>query len=561
MSRHDTSLKWTVAVILAAALVYLVGNWSVSLWDRDEPRYAQTSRQMLASGDWVVPKLLDEPREKKPVFIYWCQAAAMAVFGRHEVFAARLPSVVGMTLTLIVLATVLSRTIGPRRALWTTFIFATSALTIIVAKLCITDGVLIPFIVVAQLCLYALWSGARGWPIVLACALAVGCGLLTKGPVVPAVMLMTLLALGGLRWMDRRTRALTPAVSRTTGRGSIGSAASKWLVGIFIALGIYTTWGIPIEKRLPGYHVRTIKAEVLDRAAKPQEGHKGPPGYYLLTIWGTYFPWSLLLPATLISAWKRRHIPQIRFALAAVIGPWVMFEIVQTKLFHYALPMFPPLAFLTADMLIRAARKRWFGDRIFLSVVLGWGAIVALIGLGPLLATVLFGAPSMTGLTAMILLPIITAEYARQVYVYFRARRPLDAAAVMGIGVLLFMAVLFGLYLPQASYLRVSQQLAGVLKAIGATNPGAAIMIGYKETSLAFYQGGTIRPQSRNDFLMTTPPSDWPRAIVMSDAIYKRVPDDIKEKLEVVATVHGLNYAGKDADRRHIIDVHVLRRR
>ncbi len=61
-------------LILAALGVYLAGNGRVSLWDRDEPRYAQTSRQMLQTGDWVVPHLLDKVRTAKPIFIYWCQA-------------------------------------------------------------------------------------------------------------------------------------------------------------------------------------------------------------------------------------------------------------------------------------------------------------------------------------------------------------------------------------------------------------------------------------------------------------------------------------------------------
>jgi 4-amino-4-deoxy-L-arabinose transferase-like glycosyltransferase len=268
----------------------------------------------------------------------------------------------------------------------------------------------------------------------------------------------------------------------------------------------------------------------------------------------------LLLPATLISAWTHRHLPQIRFALAAVVGPWVMFEIVQTKLWHYILPIVPALAFLTADMLIRAARQREFGGRIFRWIVLAWGGLVILASIGPWLMTLLFGAPSIAGLTAMILLPIIAIEYARQIYVYFRAARPLDAAATLGIGVLVFMAVQFGLYLPNAKYLQVSKQLADLVKAVNATHPGDAIMIDYKETSLAFYQGGTIRPQSENDWLAVNPPGDWPKWIVMSDAIWKRMPDGVRDKLEVVATVHGLNYAGKDADRQHVIDVHLLRK-
>ena len=68
-------------LILAASATYLVGNGTTALWDRDEPRYAQTSRQMLQSGDWVVPHFLDLVRTAKPPMIYWCQAAAMALFG------------------------------------------------------------------------------------------------------------------------------------------------------------------------------------------------------------------------------------------------------------------------------------------------------------------------------------------------------------------------------------------------------------------------------------------------------------------------------------------------
>src|SRR3954466_4170412 len=91
------------AVVALAALVYLAGNGRVALWDRDEPRYAQTSRQMLTSGAWVVPRLYDEPRTAKPPMIYWLQAACMGVLGDNS-RAARLPSAVAMTLTLALFA-------------------------------------------------------------------------------------------------------------------------------------------------------------------------------------------------------------------------------------------------------------------------------------------------------------------------------------------------------------------------------------------------------------------------------------------------------------------------
>ena len=101
-----------ILIIAAATCVYFVGTARVALFDRDEPRYAQTSRQMLQSGDWVVPHLYDEPRTAKPVLIYWCQAIAMKLFGDNA-FAARLPSVIAMAATLVVVAVAVWKTVGP----------------------------------------------------------------------------------------------------------------------------------------------------------------------------------------------------------------------------------------------------------------------------------------------------------------------------------------------------------------------------------------------------------------------------------------------------------------
>jgi 4-amino-4-deoxy-L-arabinose transferase-like glycosyltransferase len=195
-----------VLIIVSAAAVYLIGNAGVSLWDRDEPRYAQTSRQMLRSGDWVVPRFLDKVRTAKPVFIYWCQAASMAVLGdqgNRGVFAARLPSVLAMTAVLIILAVVLWKNVGPDHTFWTVLILASSALVVWSAKACTTDAVLLLGITVAQLCLYAIWRGRASWPVIIVLATAVSQAGLTKGPVVLGVMATTLVALGGLRLIDR----------------------------------------------------------------------------------------------------------------------------------------------------------------------------------------------------------------------------------------------------------------------------------------------------------------------------------------------------------------------
>jgi 4-amino-4-deoxy-L-arabinose transferase-like glycosyltransferase len=256
----------------------------------------------------------------------------------------------------------------------------------------------------------------------------------------------------------------------------------KWTLAAILAAAVVAPWLVAIERRLPGYTMRTLRSEVFERVKSPQEGHKGPPGYYLLTVWGTYFPWSLLLPGAIVHAWRNRRVPAIRFALAAVIGPWIGFEIVQTKLPHYILPVFPPLAFLTADMLVRAARRRGDVDlksRAFARVVIVWSVVVALAGSAPWLALRAFELPKIA-VFAMIAVSLVALAYAYEVYIHFSRRRPLDAAAIMGVGMLLFVTMLYGMYLPHAPFLRISPRVAQVLIDHDATRRGDAIMIDYK---------------------------------------------------------------------------------
>lgn len=560
----------TVLILLAIAFaLYLVGNERVTLWDRDEPRYAQTSRQMLQSGDWVVPHFLDTVRTAKPVFIYWCQAASMAVFG-DTASAARLPSAIAMTATLALLAAV----IGGKRGVWTIIVLGTSIMTVWSAKSALTDAVLLLFITIAQLCIYQMWRGRFTWPTAIALGAAVGLAGLTKGPVVLGVLASTVLALASIRMAEayllkKRTAGQSPRLgtdsatlndlrpSLRSARNLMGNRVAKLAVSLVIVVAIVTPWLILVEHRYPGFLKAAIGKEVIERAGSAQEGHSGPPGYYFLTIWGTFFPWSLLLPAAIVTGWTHRRIPQIRFALAAVIGPWLMLEVVKTKLPHYLLPAYPFLAYLTADMLVRAARKR-IPDLVnpaFVKITLGWAVLVGLLGLIPWIAWRWYPLDRNTVL-AMVVFSIVAVEWGRDVYMSFRAKKPFIAAGMMAGGMAMLVAVAFIGVLPGMEFLRVSKQAADFLITNDATGPGQVIMIDYKEPTLAFYQGGSIREEWRNDFLSITQPIQWNRWIVTTSDVWATVPEDRRERLEVVKTIEGLDYAGKGK-----VSVVILRRR
>src|SRR5207253_7083636 len=147
-------------VIVSAAILYFVGSGRVSLWDRDEAWYAQTSKQMLESGDWVAPRFLDSPRYAKPILIYWCQAASMKLFG-PTALAARVPSAVAMLGTITLLAVVLKRSTGSQRASFIILIFASSAIVIASAKMCLTDSVMLFFLTATQLAMCSIYRSAR----------------------------------------------------------------------------------------------------------------------------------------------------------------------------------------------------------------------------------------------------------------------------------------------------------------------------------------------------------------------------------------------------------------
>jgi 4-amino-4-deoxy-L-arabinose transferase-like glycosyltransferase len=554
-------------VIFVAAGLYLLGNAEVSLWDRDEPRYAQTSRQMLQSGDWVAPRFLDKVRTAKPVFIYWCQASAMAVLGEQGttgVFAARLPSAVAMTIVLVVLSMVLWRAVGPERTYWTIFILASSALVIWSAKACTTDAVLLVGITVAQLCLYAIRRRRATWPIVIVLAVAISQAALTKGPVVLGILSMTLVTLGAMRlidiWIERRRGPaflpLPPGEGRGEGgvRGGNPSPVLKAFVAVAIIALLVGPWIYLVQQRESRFLGTSVAHDVLKRIAQPLEGHKGPPGYHLALIFATFFPWSLLLPLAVVLAWRNRADPQIRFALAAALGPWAMFEMVRTKLPHYMLPVFPPLAFLTADAIARCLRgeKDDLQRRGIVVGALVIGLVVVMLGVLTLLAARRFGEPVLTAAV----LTGAAVVFAAAVVMRFHQRRPRQALLALGIGVAGIYAVLFGLYLPRADFLRLSMRTADILRAAGATGPGQSVMLDYKEPSLAFYQGGTIRENSSMvlSHELLDGSASW---FVITGDVWQKTPPDVRDRTEPVGSATGLAYA----DGGRVVEVRVVRKR
>jgi 4-amino-4-deoxy-L-arabinose transferase-like glycosyltransferase len=573
-----------VLLILLAGAVYLIGNGSTQLLDRDEPRYAQCSRQMVQSGDWVVPRLYDKIRAAKPPGIYWCQATAMEIFGDNA-FAARFPSAVAMVLTLTLLGWAIWRESGCWHAIWACFILASSLLAIYCAKMSTTDSVLLLWTTVALMSIYLLWQGRGGWLVVISLSIAIAFAGLVKGPFILGVLGGTVGMLLILNVFPHRKHRLafplslretvgvsgfgeTPLLPSHPGappegdgviaipsRGmNLARAVAQTVVGLVIVAAIVCPWLYLVQHREPGF-IRASTADAMSHMEHGSEGHWGPPGYHLALIWVTFLPWSILLPLAMVLGFRNRREPLVRFALAAALGTWIFVEILGTKLPHYILSAFPALSVLVADAVIRCVRGEQpdLEKRAF--KIAGLATAIVILGLATVpwwwlafrfhdfpwavLASITCTGVAAAGIVAWL----------------FLSSRPVAGLRAMGLGSLALGAVLFGIYLPNSRPLRISSRIAQILREQSAIHPGDVQMLDYKEPSLGFYQGGTIREADR--FIPSVqyrPPV--PKYLVLTRDLWSQAMPQQRATLPIVGEpVVGLNYS----DSLRSVEVLVVR--
>lgn len=331
-----------------AALVALFAGLPVLLLlpplDRDESRYAQATSQMLESGDFVDIRFQDEPRWKKPVGIYWMQAAAVAVTSKVEnrdIAPYRIPSILGAMMAAAAVAWAGSAMFGQRAGflagamLGATFLLSTEAG---IAK---TDAMLCAAVTLSMAGLARIYLSTRAGevprrPHKLLFWLGLGLSILIKGPIGLIVIAPAMLCLSlwdrDIKWLKR-----------------LG-----WGWGLPLVALIVGPWAIAITIATDGGFWReAIAGDLAPKVAGGDEGHGVLPGLYLLIAPLLFFPATLLLPAAVSAGWHRRTEPAIRFLVCWLVPAWIIFELTPTKLAHYTLPTFGAIALLAAAALTR----------------------------------------------------------------------------------------------------------------------------------------------------------------------------------------------------------------
>jgi 4-amino-4-deoxy-L-arabinose transferase-like glycosyltransferase len=467
-------------------LLYLPGISTIPPLDRDEARFAQATRQMLETGDFLQIRFQDEARNKKPAGIYWLQALSVSAFSSPEATAIwpyRLPSLLGgMAAVLLILAlgTALFREVAePRRIAAIAAVLLASALGVVAeAHIAKTDAALLAAVLAGQGALGLAYVRAReGRPVPAWVAImfwtAELAAIFLKGPPGPALALVTAVSL------------------------SIADKEWRWLRGLYplagmIALAlVLAPWLIAIERATGGGFLGgALGHDLMLKLVGAQESHGAPPFSYLLLLVASFWPGSLLLVPAVIRGWRRLEMPAERFLIAWLVPAWVMLELVPTKLPHYVLPLFPALALLAAAALFDGVRlpPRSWARRLDVLVRVLWTAV----SLG--LAVLLIGTPLRFGgrtVIAGIIGAVLLLALAGALLWY----RPGPGITTGVIAALAFaFAVPAGLgVLPGLDRLWLSRAAATLVAAHPPAAGARLVAVGYSEPSLVFLLGTDLR--------------------------------------------------------------------
>src|SRR4030081_3145631 len=343
---------------LYALLLFLPDFFNSPPIDRDEARFAQATKQMVETGDFVDIRFQDEVRYKKPVGIYWLQAATVQTASalgvpraQVRIWLYRVTSLIGAIGAVLLTYWTALAFVTRRGAALAALMMASCVLLGAEARLAKTDAMLLLAVTAAMGAMarvYLSWQRGEDpahppWssPAIFWTALAGG--ILLKGPLILMFVGLTIVTLAIL---DR-------------------SAAWLWRLrpvwGLMWVLVLVLPWFVAIFWRAGDtFFADSIGGDMLSKLAA-QESHGAPPGLYLLLFWVTFWPGAPLAGMAAPAVWRARREPGAQFLLAWLIPSWIVFELVLTKLPHYVLPLYPAIAILTVGALERRvlSRQSW----------------------------------------------------------------------------------------------------------------------------------------------------------------------------------------------------------
>jgi 4-amino-4-deoxy-L-arabinose transferase-like glycosyltransferase len=325
------SVKTFLVLLLLVLPALYYGLGSRPVYKIQEVRIAETAREMVASGDWLVPRYNGELRLQKPPLPYWLTAVSYRLFSVNET-AVRLPAVLFGVLAALLLFAWARRESGLEVAANTALVLVTSYIGLRYFRSGEADAPLLFFISAASLLGYRVLQGGATRSQLLLFYAALGLGFFTKGPAGVAIPLLTL---AGFAFMEKRAAGLKSYFNP---------------LGLVLFVLLAFGWYAWIVWSMPDAAQHFVGKQVDETFVSGT--HAKPVWWYLAHMLEFYMPWSFLLIPAGIWAYKNRPLPApVRFSLVWLAVVFVLLTFTVNKQMQYALLFAPPIAILLGHYL------------------------------------------------------------------------------------------------------------------------------------------------------------------------------------------------------------------
>ena len=355
--------KSCVVIIGIFILLYILPLGIRPIIIPDESRYAEIPREMIASGDWIVPRLNGLRYFEKPVMGYWLNALSIKLFGENA-FAVRFPSAAATGLSAFMVFLLIRRFSGEiAAATLAALIFLTSFIVFGIGTFNILDSMMAVFVTASMTSFFFahdIDSLKKKKKNVYLLLFGVFCGIafLTKGFLAFAIPVVAIVPF--MIWEGRFKELFTIC----------------WLP-IIAAVLVVIPWAVMVHFKAPDFWNFFVWNEHIKRFVSSGAQHHESFWYYVYLFPAAALPWSFLFPSAILGLKKTGIKASItRYAICWFFFPFLFFSVAKGKILTYILPCFPPFA-----MLMSIGLKKYFetGGRKLFSVAVWFLALLAMI--------------------------------------------------------------------------------------------------------------------------------------------------------------------------------------
>jgi 4-amino-4-deoxy-L-arabinose transferase-like glycosyltransferase len=332
---------------LIITFIVFVNNNSVSLWDQDEAAYAGFAKEMIHSGNWLIPDFMWSEIHRKPPLHFWDISLSYQLFGMNE-FSVRFPSALFLLLTYIFIYIAGTPLFGKKMAFLGVVVLSTSLFVPSLAKVSVTDATLLFF---STVCAFALLNimqqRSLRWTIIF--WLAFSMALLTKGP--PIILFTGAFAVLLFIFHPNRKHLFS---------------MHPWIFLPLACVPLFL-WGYLVSRNDGGVFISwMIDWYILKRVNSSVLGQTGPPGTHLLSMFVFFIPYFMFVPRAFWNAISNtfRKEKGINFLLSAwFISGWFLYEWSPSKLPSYVIAAHVPLALLIGKEILAFVEKEKLPSR------------------------------------------------------------------------------------------------------------------------------------------------------------------------------------------------------